>query len=181
MENYYSLINDAGSRYNVDPTLLTAIIGQESAGNPNALSNKGAGGLMQLMPDTAAELGVKNVNDPAQNIDGGTRYFASLLNKYKQKYPENTAIQLALAAYNAGAGAVAKYGGIPPYAETKNYVSKIWDKYNQLKGSTSSVFGAVTLSGAGQTKTTDSQSKPLITIVISVVGLFFLLNSMSNK
>ena len=181
MEKYYQIINDVSDRYNVDPLLIGAIIGQESAGNPNAVSNKGAGGLMQLMPSTAAELGVTNVNDPAQNIDGGTRYFADLLNKYKQKYPENTAIQLALAAYNAGAGAVSKYGGIPPYTETQNYVSKIWTKYNQLKGTAGSVFGSITHTNTTTSGDSSQSNKPLFAIVVGVVGLFFLINTVSSK
>ena len=114
-----SLIQSAAAKYNLDPALLRAVILQESGGNPAAVSAKGAQGLMQLMPATASSLGVTDPLDPAQNLDAGARYLAGLLNQYGGD------TSLALAAYNAGPGAVATYGGIPPYAQTQDYVSSI--------------------------------------------------------
>lgn len=113
------LINQAAAKYGLSPALLTAVARQESGLNPSAVSNKGAVGVMQLMPGTAADLGVSNPYDPAQNIDGGARYLSQLLTQFGGD------TSLALAAYNAGPGAVTKYGGIPPYAQTQNYVSSI--------------------------------------------------------
>ncbi|WP_024650152.1 transglycosylase SLT domain-containing protein [Pseudomonas syringae] len=104
-------------KQDLNPLLVQAMIKQESRFDPNIVSPKGASGLMQLMPGTAAEYNVDPF-DPEQNINGGTQYFAMLLSKYKR-------VDYALAAYNAGPGAVDKYGGIPPYPETQNYVSTI--------------------------------------------------------
>jgi len=119
-----SLIKQNGARYGVDPYFIYCVIRQESSFNSSALSVKGAQGLMQLMPGTAARYGVTNSNDPAQNIRGGTRYLKDLLELFHGR------IDLVLAGYNAGEGAVLKYGQtIPPYKETKDYVRLISQRY----------------------------------------------------
>ena len=120
---YESDIMAAAEETGVPPNLIAAMMNQESAGNPNAVSPKGASGLMQLMPATAKELGVTDINNPRQNIMAGARYMKQQLEKY------NGDTRLALAAYNAGPGAVDKYNGIPPFAETQNYVTRIMDNY----------------------------------------------------
>ena len=113
---YESLIEENAAAHGVNPHLVRAVIQQESAFNPNARSNKGAMGLMQLMPATAAELGVTDPYNPSENIRGGVAYLKGLLVKFQQN------VELALAAYNAGPTAVTKYGAVPPYRETRNYV-----------------------------------------------------------
>jgi len=112
-------VKQAAKQHRVDPALLRALIHAESAFNAKALSHKGAQGLMQLMPATAAELGVENALDPEQNILGGARYIAQLLKQF------NGNISYATAAYNAGPNAVKKYKGIPPYKETEVYVERV--------------------------------------------------------
>ena len=118
-----SAIEQAAARHNVDPNLVRAVVKVESNFNPNALSRKGAMGLMQLMPSTARQLNVKNPFDPEQNVDAGVRHLKQLLESYGGD------IKLTLAAYNAGAGAVARSSGVPRYAETQNYVRRITDLY----------------------------------------------------
>ena len=116
---YDASINEHARRQGVSADLVRAVIQVESAFNPTAVSTKGAMGLMQLMPATAAELGVSNPFEPDQNIRGGVAYLRRLLDRYDQK------VELALAAYNAGMGNVEKYGAVPPFKETRAYVKKI--------------------------------------------------------
>ena len=130
---YDSAIEEHAAAHRVRPELVRAVIQVESAFNPRARSNKGAMGLMQLMPDTAADLGVTNAYDPEQNIRGGVAYLRQLLDKFGGNE------ELALAAYNAGPGAVTKYGdAIPPYRETRQYVDKVRARTNvtTVNGST---------------------------------------------
>ena len=128
------LIRVNGSKYNVDPYLIFLVMEQESHFNPRALSPKGARGLLQLMPGTAARFGVRHPHDPAQNISGGTRYLRELLNRF------NNRVDLVLASYNAGEGAVAKFGNrVPPYRETRNYVKKISYRYKRTIARTKKV------------------------------------------
>lgn len=124
-EQIFEWARDAADRHQIDPALIRAMISAESSWNPSAVSNKGALGLMQLMPATANELGVKDPFDPKENIEGGVRYLRSMLERYDGD------LDRALAAYNAGGGAVDRAGGIPNYRETRNYVQKIQDAYFQ--------------------------------------------------
>jgi len=116
---YGAEITAAAKKYGIDPALLAGLVKQESGFNPNAGSPAGARGLTQLMPGTAAGLGVTNVLDPAQSLDGGAKYLKAQLDAFGGD------VARALAAYNAGPGAVQRYGGVPPYAETQNYVRAV--------------------------------------------------------
>jgi soluble lytic murein transglycosylase-like protein len=122
-----ALVEQNAATWQVDPALIKAVIANESGFNANATSKVGAQGLMQLMPETAAGLGVRDAYDPAQNVAGGARYLRGLLDRFHGDK------RLAIAAYNAGPGAVEKYGDVPPYAETRNYVQNVlasFDKYS---------------------------------------------------
>lgn len=125
---YDAQITAAATKYGLDPALLKGLIRQESNFNPNATSGAGAQGLTQLMPGTAAGLGVTDATDPAQAIDGGAKYLKQQLDRFGGDASK------ALAAYNAGPGAVAKYGGIPPYAETQSYVTKVLGYAAEYRG-----------------------------------------------
>ena len=118
-----SMISQISQKHGVDEKLVNAVIKQESGFNTKATSHCGAMGLMQLMPTTAKSLGVKDAYNPVENVEGGVKYLKSMLEKY------NGNIILALSAYNAGPNAVDKYDGVPPYAETQNYVKKILADY----------------------------------------------------
>lgn len=118
-----NIIEGVSNKHGISSKLVKALIKQESGFNPNAVSKAGAKGLMQLMPSTAKNLGVTDVTNPVQNVEGGVKYLKSMMNKY------NGNLILALAAYNAGPGAVDKYKGVPPYKETQNYVKNILANY----------------------------------------------------
>ena len=128
-EAFEDLVREHSQRQSLRPELVRAVIQVESGFNPSATSPKGAMGLMQLMPDTARQLGVSNAYDPEENIRGGTTYLRQLLNKFGNE-------QLALAAYNAGPGAVDKYDGVPPYRETKDYVRRVGTRANVSRTAT---------------------------------------------
>jgi hypothetical protein len=118
-----TLVAEAARRHGLDPALVLAVVSVESGFRADAVSPKGARGLMQLMPATAASLGVADPLDPASNVDGGTRHLGALVARYGGDLTK------ALAAYNAGEGAVDQHGGVPPYSETRNYVSKVLGRY----------------------------------------------------
>lgn len=117
------LVLQVSREHGLDPKLVDAVVRVESAYDPRAVSRRGAMGLMQLMPDTVSRLGISDPFDPEENVRGGVREFARLVDRYRGN------LQLALAAYNAGEGAVARYRGIPPYPETRRYVSRILSIY----------------------------------------------------
>lgn len=123
--NFESLIQQASAKYSVDADLVKAVIQNESAYNPSAVSSAGAMGLMQLMPATAANLGVGDPFNPAENIEGGVKLLRELLNQFGGN------VTNTLAAYNAGPGAVLQYGGIPPYQETQTYVKRVLSTYGK--------------------------------------------------
>lgn len=134
-----NFIVESGKRNSVDPLLLYSIMHQESSFKPRAMSYKGARGLMQLMPPTASRFGVRNIWDAKQNIEGGARYMRFLLDLFSGD------VQLALAGYNAGEGAVMKYGNqVPPYSETREYVRRIGKRYSLIRDPQA----AITLTGA---------------------------------
>jgi len=124
---FHPIILEEADRHEIDPALVKAIIMAESGYNPNAISEKGAKGLMQLMPSTAQALGVEDVFNPQQNISGGVRYFKKLVNRFDGD------IKLALAAYNAGSKKVRHYQGIPPYKSTHYYIEKVFKYYKLYK------------------------------------------------
>jgi hypothetical protein len=138
---YRELVEAAAGRYSVDADLITSVIAVESNFDPKAVSRRNARGLMQLLPETAARLGVQNIYDPQENIDAGTRYLRELLQKY------NNDLVLALAAYNAGPERVQHYGRVPPFAETISYVRRVKRGYEKSKTSASAKM--MNLTGAG--------------------------------
>lgn len=124
-EDMRPMLTQAGARYDVDPDLLASVVRQESGGHPRAVSRAGARGLMQLMPGTAADLGVADSFAPGENIRGGTSYLDQLLDRNQNN------LVLALAAYNAGPAAVDRWHGVPPYRETRAYVARVIHEYNR--------------------------------------------------
>jgi soluble lytic murein transglycosylase-like protein len=124
---FAALIGETAEKHKLDPALLTAMAQVESAFNPRAVSHKGASGLLQLMPQTAERFGVDDVFNASQNVDGGARYLKWLLERYEGR------TDLALAGYNAGEAAVDQYGGVPPYSETQNYVTRVMESASRFK------------------------------------------------
>jgi soluble lytic murein transglycosylase len=120
--DYEYIIREKSAKYEIEPSIIKALINAESGWNPKAVSNKGAIGLMQLMPSTASEMNINNPYDPEENIEGGTRYLRMMLNRF------NGDLDLALAAYNAGPATVEKNRGIPAFTETKKFVKKVLSK-----------------------------------------------------
>ncbi len=142
--NLNEVVNSASDRYRLDPDLVNSVIKAESGFNVRAVSPKGARGLMQLMPETASQLGVPNAFDPQANVEGGTRYLRELLERY------NFDLVKALAAYNAGPRRVEQYGGVPPYYETRAYVARIVRDFNKKK---------IAQKSAGQSRTKKTPAK----------------------
>ena len=156
---YDALIDAAAQRHGVDPALLRALIRQESGFNANARSSAGAVGLTQLMPATAAALGVKDPTDPAQSIEGGATYLRQQLDRFGGD------VSKALAAYNAGPGAVEKYNGVPPYPETQSYVQRILAYRQEYQGATTSASATGATPSAASAGLTAS---PLLTAALGV-------------
>ncbi len=149
------VVNTASGTYRLDPDLVNSVIRAESGFNVRAVSPKGAQGLMQLMPQTASQLGVQNAFDPQANVEGGTRYLRELLERY------DFDLIKALAAYNAGPQRVEQYGGVPPYYETKAYVARIVRDFNKKKLAAKAAAPPVTPKTSGSKSTaTPSAAKP---------------------
>jgi len=144
--NVEDAVNAASDRYRLDPDFVNSVIRAESGFNPRAVSRKGAQGLMQLMPETASQLGVSNAFDPRSNVDGGTRYLRELLERY------NYDMVKALAAYNAGTKRVEQYHGVPPYRETRAYVTSIVKDFNKKKLAQQKAVKGAQASAVAQTK-----------------------------
>jgi Transglycosylase SLT domain len=140
---FHEIVKAAATRYSVDADLITSVIAAESNFDPKAVSRRNARGLMQLLPETAARFGVRNIFDPQENIDAGTHYLRDLLQRY------NNDLALALAAYNAGPERVQQFGSVPPYPETVSYIRRVKRAYDKSK------------SGKPVGQSTDSAPKPI--------------------
>ncbi len=136
-EIFHPIIEEVADQYDVEPELIKAIIWAESSFNPNAVSKKGAVGLMQLMPSTARAMGVEDFSDPESNINAGVRYFKQLMIQFEGN------AELALAAYNAGSSKVREYRGIPPFKTTRFYVKKVFEYYNGFKSDAEQDIGQI--------------------------------------
>jgi soluble lytic murein transglycosylase-like protein len=141
---FSQIVDQAAKKYGVEPALIAAVIETESKFNPDALSRAGAQGLMQLMPGTARGLGVTNASDPLQNVLGGAKLLGQLLEKYGGN------LDKAIAAYNAGSGAVDKYGGIPPYGETRKYVPLVLAALDRFRAQAPRTSGAPATAQGGR-------------------------------
>jgi soluble lytic murein transglycosylase-like protein len=150
--NLNEVVNGAGERHQIDPDFINSVIRAESGGNSRAVSKKGAQGLMQLMPQTASQLGVANSFDPNANVEGGTKYLRELLEKY------NFDVNKTLAAYNAGPKRVDQYHGVPPYYETQAYISRIIRDFNRQKLAENPALGRKPLGRGSRTTVHSSHS-----------------------
>ena len=151
------LVEETAKAYDVNPMLVDSVIQVESNYNPYAISSKGAQGLMQLMPGTARRFGVKNSFDPKENIEAGVKYLKLLQDTFKDD-------RLAIAAYNAGEGAVAKYNNVPPYKETMQYVTRVGKKLGQAKRAADAARKAAPIT-AEQEKPQEEQHRPIVQYV----------------
>lgn len=184
-QDYEAYFNEASATYGVSTSILKSIAKAESNFNPSAVSKAGAIGIMQLMPSTAASLGVSNSYDARENIMGGAKYISQLLSRYQGN------ISLALAAYNAGTGNVDKYGGIPPFTETQNYVQKVLSYMNGSFETTSSASNSGIFGLTGEARDTANEmlgnffaanniSKSTLDILVSLLKLKDLAGSLNN-
>jgi len=167
--DYHQIVHEKASNYNIDPSLIKAVIKTESNWNCRAVSRKGAMGLMQLMPSTANDMNVRNPFDPEENIEGGTKYLKYLLEKF------NGDLTLALAAYNAGPKTVEKFGYVPPITETKQYVNRVLSLYNGKTAYPSSS------APSGDQPKSEKKSDPIYKIVLNDGTVLFTNSSLFAK
>ncbi|MEW6585011.1 MAG: lytic transglycosylase domain-containing protein [Nitrospirota bacterium] len=161
---FHSIVHEKAEAYNLDPSLIKAVIKTESNWNSSAVSRKGAMGLMQLMPTTAMDLNVRNPFDPEENIEGGAKYLRYLLDRF------NGDLTLALAAYNSGPKTVEKYGYVPPISETRQYVNKVLSMCNGQSGQT-----------AGSTLKNEKNPERIFKIVLEDGSVLFTNSSLFSK